>query len=162
MKRHVIIGLAILIYVLVSSMVAIAAAPQLISYQGFLTSGPPSDNPITGMVDITFSIWDQGSGGSMKWSEAHANVDVKQGRFTVLLGSVDPVGNPLRDSVFNQPARISPQEVYDKIKSGASTLLVCAYAKEKYDASHLEGAISLDNLESRTPHLSMNAEIVFY
>ena len=63
---------------------------------------------------------------------------------------------------MSQPSRISPQEVYDRINSGTSTLLVCAYAKEKYDASHLDGAISLDDLESRTSHLSKNAEIVFY
>ena len=63
---------------------------------------------------------------------------------------------------MSQPARVSVQEVHEKLSKGNSTLLVCAYSQEKYDASHLEGAISLNELESKIPQLQMDAEIVFY
>jgi len=78
-----------------------AEVPQLISYQGYLTSGPPSENPLTGTYDIAFSIWDQESGGDMKWSETHVAVEVKKGIFQVLLGS----DSALAVSVFGQPDR---------------------------------------------------------
>jgi len=63
---------------------------------------------------------------------------------------------------MSQPARIKVQEVYENLSKGNSTLLVCVYSQEKYDASHLEGAISLNELESKIPQLQMDAEIVFY
>lgn len=63
---------------------------------------------------------------------------------------------------MSEPVRISVQEVHEKLSEGKSTLLVCAYSQEKYDASHLEGAISLNELESKIHHLQMDAEIVFY
>ena len=63
---------------------------------------------------------------------------------------------------MSQPARIKVQEVYEKLSKGNSTLLVCVYSQEKYDDSHLEGAISLNELESKIAQLEMDAEIVFY
>lgn len=70
--------------------------------------------------------------------------------------------NKIEEENMSQPARINVQVVYEKLSKGNSTLLVCAYSQEKYDASHLEGAISLNELESKIPQLQMDAEIVFY
>lgn len=70
--------------------------------------------------------------------------------------------NKIEEEDMSQPARINVQVVYEKLSKGNSTLLVCAYSQEKYDASHLEGAISLNELESKIPQLQMDAEIVFY
>ena len=60
------------------------------------------------------------------------------------------------------PIRITPKEVYQKLKSG-TTLLVCAYDDEdSFKQMQLEGAISLNKFTSRLPSLSKDQEIVFY
>ena len=57
---------------------------------------------------------------------------------------------------------ISADDAYKKQKTGQS-LLVSAYAEEeKFQKFHLEGAISLKNLESRLSKTAKNREIIFY
>jgi hypothetical protein len=49
------------------------------------------------------------------------------------------------------------------MQSGRGTLLVCAYEDEaKFTRARLEGAISLQSLQSRLPSLPKETEIVFY
>ena len=62
------------------------AIPQLVNYQGQLTS--PSGTPLDTTVAMTFRIWPTPAGGSPDWTEAHAEVVVTSGLFQVLLGSV--------------------------------------------------------------------------
>ena len=64
--------------------VLFAQAPQLLNYQGKLsTGGNPASSPLT----ITFSIYATATGTSALWSETQ-NVSVDKGIFNVLLGSV--------------------------------------------------------------------------
>jgi rhodanese-related sulfurtransferase len=59
--------------------------------------------------------------------------------------------------------RISVQRAHEQIESDPDTLLVCAYDDdEKFEQNHLEGAISLDDLESRADSLPKSTEIIFY
>jgi hypothetical protein len=59
-------------------------------------------------------------------------------------------------------ARVSPEEIYPRVKSGAS-LLVCAYDSEETCRSmQLEGAISLNELTARASQLPKDQEIIFY
>ncbi len=61
-----------------------------------------------------------------------------------------------------EPVRITPNEVYEKLKSD-TTLLVCAYDDEAtFRRMKLQGAISLQEFKSRLPSLSKDQEIVFY
>jgi hypothetical protein len=61
-----------------------------------------------------------------------------------------------------EPERISPKEVYQKLKAGG-TLLVCAYEDEaKFKKMQLEGAISLTEFKSKLPALAKDQEVVFY
>lgn len=61
-----------------------------------------------------------------------------------------------------EPERISPKEVYQKLKSGA-VLLVCAYEDEaKFKKMQLEGAISLTEFKTKLPALTKDQEVVFY
>jgi rhodanese-related sulfurtransferase len=61
-----------------------------------------------------------------------------------------------------EPLRVTPQEVYEKLKLG-EVLLVCAYDdEEKFRRMRLEGAISLSEFRSRLPKLSKDQKIVFY
>ena len=63
---------------------------------------------------------------------------------------------------MSEPLRVTPQEVYQKLKL-AELLLVCAYDdEEKFRMMRLEGAMSLSEFRSRLPELPKNQEIVFY
>lgn len=61
-----------------------------------------------------------------------------------------------------EPQRISPEEVYERMKSG-KPLLVCAYEDEsKFRKMRIQGAISLDEFKSELPSLPKDQEIIFY
>lgn len=45
---------------------------------------------------------------------------------------------------------------------GKVALLVCAYDEKACQGTHLEGAITLEDLESRIPSLSPNQEIILF
>jgi hypothetical protein len=62
--------------------------PQLINYQGILTDNAGAE--ITGTRSIQFLIYDAATSGSLLWSETQS-VDVEDGLFNVLLGSVVPI-----------------------------------------------------------------------
>ena len=58
--------------------------------------------------------------------------------------------------------RVSPEEIYPGVKSGAS-VLVCAYDSEETCRSmQLEGAISLNEFTARVSQLPKDQEIIFY
>ena len=62
-----------------------------------------------------------------------------------------------------EPTSISPADVRARLQSGRGTILVCAYEDEaKFKRARLEGAISLQSLQSRLPSLPKETEIVFY
>ncbi len=71
-----------------------AQSPQLLSYQGKLSTG---GNPVSGSFSITFTIYSAASGGSILWTETQS-VTVTNGVFNVLLGSATSGGIP--SSVF--------------------------------------------------------------
>lgn len=90
--RHISI---ILVYVVLAAWVAAGAGvPQMINYQGRLTSSAGA--PITATLSITFTIYDDTTGGDVKWTETQPTVVVTDGFFSVKLGSV----NPLDETVF--------------------------------------------------------------
>ncbi|MCP4566449.1 MAG: hypothetical protein GY841_02580 [FCB group bacterium] len=97
LKKHRILLMAISLIILTGSINA--EVPQLINYQGRLTN--PEGEPLDTTVSITFTIYDDSTGGVAKWSETYASVVVSDGLFYVLLGSVSPI----IDSVFNNPER---------------------------------------------------------
>jgi|GEM_PF-3808977 len=83
--------------ILVSS--SLAQIPQLINYQGFLADS--TGTPVNGSLSMVFSIYDDSTGGVPVWMESHGSVSVFEGRFNVLLGSI----NPLEASVFDESDR---------------------------------------------------------
>ncbi len=61
-----------------------------------------------------------------------------------------------------EPVRVTPQEIYQKVKDG-KTLLVCGYEDEaKFKEMHLEGAISFSDFKARLASLTKDQDIVFY
>jgi len=59
-------------------------------------------------------------------------------------------------------SRITPEETYQKLRTG-DALLVCAYdSEEQFRGMQLEGAISLPEFRAKIPSLSKDQAIVFY
>ncbi|RKZ27903.1 hypothetical protein DRQ36_11180, partial [bacterium] len=74
-----------LVFILVVS-ASLIAIPEQINYQGKLTDD--SGVAIDSVCEITFSIYDAETGGSLLWTETHPSVDVSHGLFDVHLGSI--------------------------------------------------------------------------
>ena len=69
------------------------AVPNLIDYQGKITDD--NGNPIASSVSITFTIYDDATGGSNLWDETHASVTPADGLVHVQLGSQFSFGSSL-------------------------------------------------------------------
>lgn len=63
-------------------------APSVVSYQGQLTD--TDGNFLNGIYSIKFAIYGSAAGGAHLWHETQS-VEVKDGLFSVLLGSVTPI-----------------------------------------------------------------------
>jgi hypothetical protein len=58
---------------------------------------------------------------------------------------------------------MSPAEVHEHMESGGEPILVCAYdSEEKFQANHLEGALSFDEFKSQLASIPHDREIIFY
>lgn len=79
---------------LLASIQTSAAVPQLLSYQGRLTT--PDGLPVpNGIYQLHFRIYDVSSGGSALWYSNAQAVSVTNGLYTYLLGSSVPFPNGL-------------------------------------------------------------------
>jgi hypothetical protein len=86
MLRFILISFIILT---VLPSLSLAGIPKMINYQGMLTDN--SGTPLTDTVNIIFKIYDNSSGGNLKWQETQNSVPVINGLFNVILGSVTPI-----------------------------------------------------------------------
>ncbi|RKZ33048.1 hypothetical protein DRQ33_04860, partial [bacterium] len=78
------------IIVIMMTMAIISAdVPQIISYQGKLTDSK-SGVAMNGAYDITFRMYSSEDDISALWSETHRDVPVKNGLFSVMLGTISP------------------------------------------------------------------------
>jgi hypothetical protein len=89
MKKFVInVSLCVAAVILMAS--SAFSQAQTMNYQGYLTE---NGQPVTGLRDITFSIWnhpDVGLGTQL-WEETITNVDVQEGVFSVIMGETNPL-----------------------------------------------------------------------
>jgi len=94
MNRSLFIPLCLAAAAVMTAAVGYADVPNTVSYQGHLVGidGQPVDSFLT----ITFAIFDDSATGAMLWSETHPSVEVAQGAFSVVLGSL----NPIPDTAF--------------------------------------------------------------
>jgi len=81
--------ISVLVFMLVAQL-SWAEIPQTISYQGILTDDSSVIVP-DGTYSLTFSIYNVETLGTPLWTEAHPSVEVKNGVFNVILGSVTPL-----------------------------------------------------------------------
>jgi hypothetical protein len=80
--------------------VAVADVPQMINYQGRLTDSG-GDPVADGDYDITFTIWNWESGGTLIWNSGPQTITVTGGLFSYKLGSAEP----LPHSMFTDTTR---------------------------------------------------------
>jgi hypothetical protein len=79
--------LLVMFCVLLAAGIAAAEVPRLMNYQGVLTN--TDGIPTSGSHDLTFRIYgDRGTGATVLWEEAHTAVEIREGGFSVILGSV--------------------------------------------------------------------------
>ncbi|MFH1724402.1 MAG: hypothetical protein ABII00_07250 [Elusimicrobiota bacterium] len=63
-----------------------AEIPRVLNYEGILSD--PSGEPLSGLRDLTFRVYDNETLGQKLWEETQFNVHVTSGLFSVRLGSV--------------------------------------------------------------------------
>ena len=97
--KHLIISLTILSMILTGGL-SFAEIPHYMQFQGKATDA--DDAPLDGSHNLTFRIYDAESEGNLEWTEAHTDVDVEDGVFSVLLGGVTAL-----DIAFDEPYWIS-------------------------------------------------------
>ncbi|MBI3193147.1 MAG: hypothetical protein HYZ34_01620, partial [Ignavibacteriae bacterium] len=85
--------------ILVATSVVQAQIPKKISYQGVLTisAGTPATD---GNYTLAFNVFENPTGGTSLYTEAHASVPVSRGTFKVILGSVTTLTLPFDRTYF--------------------------------------------------------------
>lgn len=73
-----------------------ADVPQVMNYQGVLTN--PQGEPYHGAVNVLFEIFNVQNGGSPLWAEDHPLLDVENGFFRTLLGTIEPLPDSIWES----------------------------------------------------------------
>lgn len=86
----------LLLFIIGLATIVVSANPTRISYQGFLADS--GGVPLNDTVSLTFTLWDDSTGGTDHWTETHPAVIVDSGRFSVLLGEL----NSIPASLFKQ------------------------------------------------------------
>ncbi len=70
-----------------------AVVPRLMKFRGLLMN--PAGKPVSGPVDVTFTLYSQEAGGNALWYETQTVEADAHGRYTVLLGAMTPQGVPM-------------------------------------------------------------------
>ena len=103
------IGLVGLLFlVIVSTVGASPAAPQMMNYQGQLSDS--GGNPLNGAYSITFGLYNGPSEETAFWTETHTTVSVANGLFNVLLGSSKPLNRESCRSLYSTSHQNSQDE----------------------------------------------------
>lgn len=94
MKKALGTAMALLLACMIAEalgVVALAAIPQTINYQGRLTTNDALQSPVNGNLSMQFGIWDSVVGGAQLWTETWPTVAVSEGIFNLVLGSQTPI-----------------------------------------------------------------------
>ncbi|MFQ5606942.1 MAG: hypothetical protein ACE5GA_03265 [Candidatus Zixiibacteriota bacterium] len=94
MKLHYSLSLTLLCALLAVPGASLAAVPQTISYQGFLTDAMGDPLP-DGPIRVTFIIWDDPVAGAELWNSGSRMINLSDGSFEYALGSATSLPNNL-------------------------------------------------------------------
>jgi hypothetical protein len=113
-----------------------AVVPQLVKYSGVLTDA--QGNALSGVVGVTFSLYQGQTGGAALWSEIQ-NVQMgKDGHYTVTLGSTSSEGLP-QEVFANGEARWLGVQVDGQAEKARVLLAAVPYALKARDAETIGG-----------------------
>lgn len=79
-----------LIISLCAMQLAFAQIPQTLSFQGVLINTANGSPVVTGTRDFTFELFTVSTGGAAIWTELQTGVQINDGVYNVILGSVNP------------------------------------------------------------------------
>jgi hypothetical protein len=132
-KSFVLLLMGTMIFFLCS--VSSADVPDSVNYQGKLTTA--SGGCLNDTVQMTFAIYADAFGTVLDWSETQTQVEVKEGIFNVLLGSV----SPLPASIFDGTAKyLGVQVESDPEMSPLKPMVTTAYAFGSHHAQEADTA----------------------
>jgi hypothetical protein len=113
-----------------------AVVPPVIKYSGALTD--VNNKPLTGIVGVTFSLYQEAQGGSALWVETQNVNPDKTGHYTVMLGSTTTQGLP--SEVFaSGEARWLEVQVQGQAEQPRTVLMSVPYALKAADAETIGG-----------------------
>jgi Chaperone of endosialidase len=112
------------------------AVPRLIRFNGALQD--LAGKPITGPVDVTFSLYSEQTGGSPLWFETQTVEADSLGHYNVLLGAMTPAGVPM-ELFTGGEARWLGVQVSNLPEQPRVLLVSVPYAMKAGDAETLGG-----------------------
>jgi hypothetical protein len=147
----------------------LAPSQTVISYQGTLTD--PDGNPLDQVVTMEFSLYDAATNGNHLWGPETQSVQVSNGLFHVLLGSVTPI-NPddfSGDLYLNTKVNgemLSPREMLSSVVHAIDASTLPHLAVTRGDLS-VDGVLSVLEPGSSTGKVGISSPasqpgIIFY
>ena len=109
-----------------------AGIPRIVSLKGELSDA--ADQPITGLVSITFRVYDVQTGGAALWSETQS-VTADEGVYTVLLGSVTSLDLPFDADYWLSIEVEADGEMSPRLRMASSPYAYRARSAETADAA---------------------------
>jgi len=110
------------------------SVPNTLNYQGFLATADSS--AVNASLEMTFRLFDSQTKGAELWSETHSMVEISNGLFHVLLGSVTAFPGNLFDG---SPLWLQT-EVGAEVLSPRKSLVSVAYSQRTDNAGHASTA----------------------
>lgn len=110
--------------------------PRLIRFSG--VAHDLNDNPLSGVVGITFSLYANQTGGAPLWFETQNVRADANGHYSVLLGSTEPEGLPA-EIFTSEQARWIGVRIEPQAEQPRSLLVSAPYALKAGDAETLGG-----------------------
>jgi len=123
------------------------SVPAQLNYQGFLASASDS-SAVTATLEMTFRLYDSEEKGVELWSETHPAIEINNGLFQVLLGSV----TVFPDGLFDGSDMWLQTEAGMEILAPRKQLVSVAYSRMAGEAAH---AVTAD--EATTADQAYNA-----
>jgi len=128
------ITLFIIIGILCLTALTYAAIPRVINYQGRLTD--KDDNPLTGNFLVTFRFYDAETGSQAIWEEGHI-LNIKNGMFNVLMGSVKPLEIDFNKNLWLGMEVASDGEMTPRMKLASSIYALNAKSIDMINSTQL-------------------------
>jgi len=113
-----------------------AVVPQLVNFSGILTD--VNGKPLTGVVGVTFSLYQGSEGGTPLWTEIQNVEPAKGGHYTVMLGSTSSAGLP-QDLFVSGEARWLGVQAEGQAEAPRILLVAVPYALKAGDAETIGG-----------------------